>query len=85
MPLTLNSKETIVLDTAKITQFTVAPEGGAVIIHYAVGYVDSQGQFVAKRHENTTFKGVEFESSLYDAVKIKLYDLLDSRLNVINI
>lgn len=81
MPLTLSTTETIVLDTVKITQFTVSPEGGAVIIHYAIGHLNDQGQFIAKRHEHTTFKGVEFENDLYDSVKTKLYDLLGSRLN----
>lgn len=81
MPLSLNQPETIVLDIAKITQFTVSPEGGAIIIHYALGHVDSDGQFIAKRHEHVTFKGVEFETNLYEMVKKKLYDLLGTKFN----
>lgn len=81
MPLTLNNVETIVLDSVKIEQFSVTPEGGLVTIHYAIGHVDELGNFQAKKFDRIDMKGVEFEPALYDAVKAKLYSLLDSQLN----
>jgi len=81
MPLSLNTAQTIVLDTVKIDQFQVTPEGGNVVIHYSIGHVDGEGNFVAKKYDSMVWKGVEFESTLYDTVKAKLYDLLGSHLN----
>lgn len=81
MPLTLTNVETIVLDSVKIEQFSVMPEGGLVTIHYSIGHIDESGNFVAKKFDRMDLKGVEFEQSLYDAVKAKLYSLLDSQLN----
>ena len=81
MPLTLNTAETIVLDTVQITQFQVTPNGGHIVIHYSVGHTDSTGKFIPKKGEMATFKGVEFETALYESVKTKLYELLNERLN----
>lgn len=81
MPLSLNTSQTIVLDSVKIDQFQVTPEGGVVVIHYSIGHTDASGNFVAKKYDSMTWKSVDFEPALYDAVKAKLYSMLDAHLN----
>jgi hypothetical protein len=85
MPLTLNSPETIVIDTVKITQFVVTPESGLVTIHYSLGFIDGSGNFVSKEHDKVDLANVEFEQPLYEAVKNKLYSLLNDKINSPNI
>jgi hypothetical protein len=81
MPISLNSPKSFVLDKVQITKFEVTPSFGHVVIHFSKGYETETGEFVAKEFDRVDYKGVEFEESLYDSVKKKLYELLDSSVN----
>jgi len=81
MPLTLNTPQTVVIDTAKITQFTVTPESRQVTIHYSLGFIDTSGNFIVKENNKIDLVDVEFEQALHDSVKSTLYSLLNSNIN----
>ena len=81
MPITLNNPQSFVLDKVKITKFEVTPGENHLIIHFSRGYETETGEFVAKEFDRISFKGVIFEENLYESVKTKLYELLNSRVN----
>lgn len=80
MPITLSVPKTFTLDKVQIQQFTVVP-GGRVEIHFAKGYEDESGNFIAKEFSRADLNNVTIEPELYDAVKTKLYQLLQAHLD----
>jgi len=81
MPISLNNPKSFVIDKVKITKFEVTPEFGHVVIHFSRGYENEAGEFIAKEFDRADFKDVVFEDSLYESVKNKLYELLNSSIN----
>lgn len=86
MPINLNQPKTFTLDKVKISKFevTINDNSNVVTIHYAIGYENESGDFVAKNFSREDIPNVEFDVNLYENVKLKLYELLDSRVNVIS-
>ncbi len=81
MPLSLNNPKTFTLDKVIIDKFEVTPEGSFVTIHFSKGYENELGQFIPVEYSRVDFNAVNFETSLYEAVKNKLYQLLTEHIN----
>lgn len=86
MPLNLNEPKTFTLDKVKISKFEVSikDNSNVVTIHYAIGYENESGEFVTKNFSREDIKNVEFDVNLYESVKTKLYELLDSKVNAVS-
>lgn len=83
MPLNLTSPKTFTLDKVKISKFEVSVNGNSnvVTIHYAIGYENESGEFVEKDFFREDLQDVTFSAELYESVKNKLYELLNSKIN----
>jgi hypothetical protein len=83
MPLSLVQSQSFTLDKVKISRFDVTVQDNFTVvrIHYSIGYEDESGNFVAKEFSRVDIPNVEFDANLYENVKTKLYELLDSKVN----
>jgi hypothetical protein len=81
MPIPLEQPSTVIIDKARIEQFTIDPQYKRVTIQYSKGYEDTEGNYFPKENCKVDLQDVTFDSALYIQVKNALYALLAAAVN----